>query len=137
MVCKLYHGVLVIYICVSFKKVSQTVFKLHSGHKYIREITIFTVQMAITPKVGQPELPFLYSEPCLMLLYIYVKFHQNIWNSFQLTERTQVYSRNGYFQYLLCLKGHNSKVTEWTRVHCKNKSTASIIPYHSNYLFMY
>ena len=44
-----------------------------------------------------------------MMFYICVKFHQNIWNSFQLTERTRVHSRNGYFQYLLCSKGRNSK----------------------------
>ena len=44
-----------------------------------------------------------------MMLYICVKFHQNIWNGFQLTEWTRVHSRNGYFQYLLCSNGHNSK----------------------------
>ena len=29
----------------------QTVFKLHSGHKYVVEMAIFNVQRAITPKV--------------------------------------------------------------------------------------
>ena len=38
-----------------------------------------------------------------------MKFHQNIWKGFQLTKRTRVHSRNGYLQYLLCLKGRNSK----------------------------
>ena len=38
----------------------------------------------------------------LIVLYICLKFHEN-------TERTQVYSRIGYFQYLLCSKGHNSR----------------------------
>ena len=38
-----------------------------------------------------------------------VKFHQNISNSFQLIEQTLVDGRNGYFQYLQCLKGCNSK----------------------------
>ena len=37
------------------------------------------------------------------------KFHQNICNGFQLTERPQVHSRNGYFQYLLCSKNRKSK----------------------------
>ena len=43
------------------------------------------------------------------MLYICVMFRQDIWNSFQVTEQTQVQSRNGYFQYLRCSKGHNSK----------------------------
>ena len=42
-----------------------------------------------------------------MMLYSCVKFHQNIWNSFQLIERTLIHGRNGYFQ---CSKGNNSKV---------------------------
>ena len=44
-----------------------------------------------------------------MMVYICVKFHQNIWNGFQLKEWSQVHSTNGYFQYLLCSKGCNSK----------------------------
>ena len=35
----------------------------------------------------------------IMMLYICVKFYQTIYNSFQLTELTQVNGRNGYFQY--------------------------------------
>ena len=50
-----------------------------------------------------------------MMLYIYVKFHQNIWNGFQLTERIHLHSRNDYFQYLLCSKGRNYK-SRLTRV---------------------
>ena len=37
-----------------------------------------------------------------------MKFHQNIWNDFQL-EWTLVHGRNSYFQYLQCSKGRNSK----------------------------
>ena len=45
-----------------------------------------------------------------MMLYICLKFYEkNIWNSFQLAELTQVYGRDGYFQYLLRSKGGNSK----------------------------
>ena len=50
-----------------------------------------------------------------MMLYICVKFHQNIWNGFQLPQRTRIHSRNGYFQNLLCSKGRNSK-SRLTRV---------------------
>ena len=88
---------------------SRTVFKLPSGHKYIIEITIFEVQRAITLKESQAEL-FLCSAPFLMMLYIYLKFHQHIWNGFQLTERTRVQSRNGYFQYLLVQMTATQKV---------------------------
>ena len=49
---------------------------------------------------------------CLMVLYNCEKFHQNIWNGFQLTEWTQVHGRNGYVQYS---KGNNSKSRQ-TRV---------------------
>ena len=48
------------------------------------------------------------------MLYICVKFYKNICNSFQLTELTRVYGRDGYFQYLLYSKSGNSK----SRLHC-------------------
>ena len=57
-----------------------------SGHGYMVEMAIFNVQRAITPKAGNPELCFMSSA----LLYIHVKFHENISNCFQLTEQ------NGY-----------------------------------------
>ena len=41
-----------------------------------------------------------------MVLNICVKFHENISNGFDVTERTQVCGRNGNFQ---CSKGSNSK----------------------------
>ena len=41
----------------------------------------------------------------LILLYICVKFHENISNCFQITEWTRVHGRNGYVQ---CSKGSNS-----------------------------
>ena len=44
-----------------------------------------------------------------MVFYICMKFHLNTWNRFQLTERTGVHSRNGYFQHLVCSKDCNSK----------------------------
>ena len=63
----------------------------------------FNVQREITPKVGKPELRFMCSASSLKLLYICVKFRENI-------ERTQVHSRNGYFQYLLCSRAETPKV---------------------------
>ena len=53
------------------------------------------------------------------MLYICVKFHQNIWNGFQLTERTCVHTGNGYFQYILCSKGNSkSRLTRVTVFAC-------------------
>ena len=54
------------------------------------------------------ELLFLYSASRLMMLYIFMKFHENILNGFQVIEQTQ----NCHCQVS---KGNNSK-TVWTRV---------------------
>ena len=51
---------------------------------------VFNVQRAITPKVRNTELWAMSSAHSLIVLYIYTKFHENISNSFQLTEPTQV-----------------------------------------------
>ena len=59
-------------------KISQMVFNLQSGHEYMVEMAMFNVQRAITPKVGKPVLRFMCSEHCLMVLYIRVKFRENI-----------------------------------------------------------
>ena len=40
---------------------------------------MFNVQRAITPKVGKPELQFICSAHRLIMLYICVKFLENIW----------------------------------------------------------
>ena len=66
------------------------------------EMAMFNVQRAITPKVGKPELRFMCSALWLIVLYICVKFRENI-------ELTRVHNRNSYFQYQLCSKGRNSK----------------------------
>ena len=93
----------------SFIKISGMVFNLHDN---MIEMAMFNVQRAITPKVGKPELRFMCSARCLIMLYICVKFHENISNDLHLTERTQVHGRNGYAQ---CSKGNNCKSRQ-TRV---------------------
>ena len=73
------------------------------------EIAIFNtyyIQRVVTPKIGLPELGFLCFAHPLIVLYICEKSHENTYNSFQLTERTQVHGRNGYVQ---CSKGNISK----------------------------
>ena len=47
-------------------------------------LNIYYVQRAATTKVGLPELWFLCSACCLMVLYIYEKFHNNISKGFNL-----------------------------------------------------
>ena len=51
-------------------------------------------------------LQFLYFAHHIMVIYICIKFQENIFNSFQVTEWTQIYYRNHYVQ---SSKGHNSK----------------------------
>ena len=53
------------------------------------------------PKVRKAELSFLYMTCRLVLFYISTKYHQNIPNSYQVTERTQNLLKN--------TKGNNSK----------------------------
>ena len=42
------------------------------------EMAMFNVQRAITPKVGKPELWFMFSACRLLLLYICVKLAENV-----------------------------------------------------------
>ena len=69
-------------------------------------ITTDNVQRAVTPKAGNSELGFLCFANCITMIYICIKFQENISNSFQVTEWIQIYYRNHYFQ---SSKGHNSK----------------------------
>ena len=73
--------------------------RVHAGNGYFQSL--------FCSKGGSSKsrLPMCSAHP-LMVLYICEKFHQNISNGFQLTERTQVHGRNGYVQ---CSKGNNSK----------------------------
>ena len=93
-------------------KISQTVFSLLSGHEYKVEKTIFNVLRAIIQNVDNSELLFMCSAHCLLVLYICVKFRENITNGIRVMERTRVHGRNGYIQ---CSKGNNS-VKRQTRV---------------------
>ena len=47
-------------------------------------LNIYYVQRALTPKVGKPELLFLGSACCLMVLYTCEKFYNNISKVFNL-----------------------------------------------------
>ena len=49
-------------------------------------------------KSSQPELLFMHYAGRLMMLYIFVKFRENIINGTRVIERTRVHDRNGYVQ---------------------------------------
>ena len=69
-------------------------------------ITILNVPWTISPKVSMPELWILCSSCHLMMLYILIKFHENISNGFQVSEMKQVNGRNQYVKYS---NGRNSR----------------------------
>ena len=73
---------------------------------------IDNVQRAVTPKASNSELFFLCFTNCIMVIYICIKFQENTVDSFKVTDWTQIYYRNHYFQ---SSKDHNSK-TRLTRV---------------------
>ena len=100
-------------------------------------ITIYNVKRAVSPKASNSELWFLCSADHIMVIYICIKFQENISNSFQVTEwthyfqcevlskylqpfptyraDTSTWQKWPFFQYLLCSKGGNSK-SRLTRV---------------------
>ena len=65
---------------------------VHGGNDYVQ------CSKGNNSKSRQSELWFICSAHCLMVLYIWVKFHENITNGIRVMERTQVHERNGYFQ---------------------------------------
>ena len=84
--CTLSHGGK--HFCKVSWKYLETVFKLRGGHDFMTKISIYNVQRAITSNVGKPQLWFLHSACCLMVVNICVKFSKNISNCFQVQERT-------------------------------------------------
>ena len=61
-----------VFCCLTFLRnfiiISRTVFNLQSGHEYIVEMTMFTVQRLITPKVDKLELWLMCSACRLIVL---------------------------------------------------------------------
>ena len=56
---------------------------------YGADTKIVSIQRAISPKVGKPELQFMCSACRLMVFNICVKYHENMSNNFKLMEQTQ------------------------------------------------
>ena len=84
---------MLINICMKFHEGTLNGFWVTEQTRPYRKIYYFQFQRAITPKIHNPELRFLRSARCLMLLYICAKFHENISNGFWVTERTRFCDR--------------------------------------------
>ena len=54
------------------------------------EMAMFNIQRAITPKVDKPESRFMCSARRLIVLYIYVKFDENISDGMRVMEWTRM-----------------------------------------------
>ena len=63
------------------------VFNFRSGHEYMVEMVMLNVQRIIILKVSNPELQFMCSALCLIVLYICVKFSENVTNGIRVMER--------------------------------------------------
>ena len=60
---------MVLHICEKFhKKISEKVFNLQSGLKYMVKMAMFNVERAVTPKIGKSEIGFMSSARRLMEL---------------------------------------------------------------------
>ena len=84
---------MLVNICLKFHDGVLNGFLITERTRPYRKIYYFQFQRAITPKIRNPELRFLRSAGRLMLLYICVKFHENISNGFLVTERTRFCNR--------------------------------------------
>ena len=112
------HCLMVLYICERFHQNIWNGFQLTEQTQVHGRNGYFQCSEGSNSKSRQTKLPFISSAHCLIVLYICVKFCENISYSFQLTEWTQVQGTNGYVQ---CSKGNNSKSTElqfMCSVHC-------------------
>ena len=73
---------MLVNICMKFHEGILKGFWVTERTRPNRKIYYFQFQRAITPKIRNPELWFLRSACRLLLLYICVKFHENISNGF-------------------------------------------------------
>ena len=71
----------------------------YEGNAEMAVFIFYYVQRAIIHNVCMPELWFLCSAYPIIVLFICMKFHENISNDFKDTERTHVYGGNGHYQY--------------------------------------
>ena len=99
------------YVLLHFCKASRKSLKPFSSYRkgtYIWRRSLLTMFKGRKLQKQVSELQFLCFANCIIMIYICIKFQENILNSFQVTEWTQIYMyyRNHYFQ---SSKGRNSK----------------------------
>ena len=80
---------MLVKICMKFHEGNLNCFWVTERTRPYRKIYYFQFRRAKTPKIHNPELRFLRSACRLVLLYICVKFHEIISNSFWVTGRTR------------------------------------------------
>ena len=95
---------MVLNICVKFHENILNGFEVTEQTQVCgKNCHFFNIQRAITPEECNPELQFLHSAHCLILLNMFVKFHENISNGFELqsgqgfvTDRLQMSRKEQY-----------------------------------------
>ena len=98
MVLVFWGRLMLVNICVKLHEGFLNRFWVTERTRPYRKIYYFQFQRSITPKICNPELRFLRYARRLMLLYICVKFHENISNSFLVTEWTRFCDRQMHGQ---------------------------------------
>ena len=79
---------MVLYIYEKFDNNISNSFQLTD--EYMVEMAMLNVQRAIIPKVDKPELPIICSACRLIVLYICVKFRENIMDGIRVMEWTRM-----------------------------------------------
>ena len=67
--------------------------EISSGHEYMIEMAIFSVQRVLILKVGKYELRCMGSAHCFIVLYIDAKFRENISKVSQFWKRHEIMKR--------------------------------------------
>ena len=96
---------MVLNICVKFHDILQP-FYCYRADTSMWWKWQFLMSKAITPKLCNPELRFLRSTRCLMVLNICMKFHENILNGLKLQSGHEYVVKIAIFQ---CSNGNNSE----------------------------
>ena len=89
---------MVLYICERFHENILNSFQLTERTGVHGEIDYVQCSKGNNSKSRQSELRFMCSASHLIMLYICVKFRENVTNGIRLMEQTQVHGRNGYVQ---------------------------------------
>ena len=101
--------IMVIYICIKFQENISNSFHVTEWAEIYYRNHYFQSSKGHNSKSRLNRVTVLYNAPCHIMLYICMKFHQNIWKCFQLTEKTLVHSSNGYFNIYYVQKAETPK----------------------------